>query len=75
MLKSTIDRHSDVSNGIANPPVLKVGHHALIAMCSFAAARNLDLVGDGLRALALMRESKAWNRAEAMPKSESKSQA
>lgn len=41
----------------------------------FEAARRLNnaVLGDGLRALALMRESKAWATAKAMPKGDAKS--
>ena len=49
--------------------------HDAVMVCRFEAARRLNnaVLGDGLKALALMRESKAWTAAKAMPKGEPKS--
>lgn len=56
------------------PMVASLAHDAVMAD-RFEAARRLNnaVLGDGLRALALMRESKAWAAAKAMPKGEPKS--
>ena len=54
-----------------------VASHAqdAVMLGRFESARRLNnaVLGDGLKALALMRESKAWAAAKAMPKGEAKS--
>jgi hypothetical protein len=62
---------------ITELPMVASRAHDAVMLDRFEAARRLNnaVLGDGLKALALMRESKAWAAAKAMPKGEAKSAA
>jgi hypothetical protein len=56
-------------------PMVASRAHDAVMLDRFEAARRLNnaVLGDGLKVLARMRESKAWAAAKAMPKGEAKS--
>ncbi len=60
---------------ITELPMIASRAYDAVMLDRFEAARRLNnaVLGDGLKALALMLESKAWTAAKAMPKGEAKS--
>ncbi len=60
---------------ITELPLVASRAHDAVMVSRFEAARRLNnaVLGDGLKALALMRQSKAWTTAKSMPKGEPKS--
>jgi len=60
---------------ITELPMVASRAHVSVMLDRFEAARRINnaVLGDGLKTLALMRESKVWAAAKAMPKGEPKS--